>query len=77
MSRMNVNINDLIQGSSDQELNMIRAMASKHLNWRKQHREELSRARSTGRCKCGAMIDEKNIIINRGYLYGIECQKCR
>lgn len=74
---INVNLNDLIHGASDKELQMIRAMASKHLTWRKQHREELIRVKQTRRCPCGAEINENNEIINRGYQHGIECEKCR
>ena len=74
---MNVNLSDLIYGATDQELNMIRAMASKHLTWRRKHKEDIAKVRQTKKCKCGANISPDNPMINRGYVYGIECAKCR
>jgi hypothetical protein len=74
---MNVNLDDLVRRATDKELNIMRAMASKHLNWRKQHREEMAKAKKEGKCKCGALLSPANRLLDRGYVYGVECERCR
>lgn len=45
--------------------------------WERQHQAERKRIQQTGRCLCGAKLDEHNRIIDRGAQYGFECEQCR
>jgi hypothetical protein len=72
---LNTNITDLCQRASDEELAMIRAIASQHINWRRDHRAELKRCESN--CRCGATLSASNPLRDRGYMVGIECDSCR
>jgi len=75
---LTTNITDLCQMATDQELNMIRSVASNHIKWRREHRKELNEANVTGLCRCGATIHHQaNPLRDRGYMIGIECDQCR
>jgi hypothetical protein len=55
---------------------MIRAIASQHIKWRRDHRAEWNRINVTGLCKCGRGKNVEGDIIDRGYMVGIECIHC-
>jgi len=74
---LTTNITDLCQMATDQELNMIRSVASQHIKWRRQHQLELKRCNDTGRCRCGDTLSASNPLRDRGYMIGIECDQCR
>jgi hypothetical protein len=73
---LTTNITDLCQRASDEELSMIRAIASQHTKWRNEHKKEWSKIKSTGLCLCGQGSVKLGEIRDRGYMYGIECIHC-
>ena len=44
---------------------------------KRRHEADRKRIIETGRCLCGAKLDEHNKIIDRGHQYGFECEECR
>lgn len=70
-------ISDLVYKVSDQELRDMRSLIDKHLRWRKEHHRAVTEALHKGICVCGALLGEGNEIIDRGYVFGIECKKCK
>lgn len=71
------NIHDLCQTATDEQLVMIRSIASTHIKWRKDHRSERERINQIGRCLCGAIVNGSNRLRDRGYMVGWECDSCR
>lgn len=42
------------------------------------HERELLRAKESGKCPaCGATLDHVNMLRDRGWRYGVECDCCR
>lgn len=72
-----INIHNLCQTATDEQLIMIRSIVSTHIKWRKSHRNEHKRMNESGRCLCGAKLNESNQLLNRGYMVGWECDSCR
>ena len=51
--------------------------AYKGFYWKRKHDAERKRIAQSGRCLCGAKLDEFNKVIDRGHQYGFECEVCR
>ena len=64
---------------SDSLLEWHEPESEEDISWYQEHEETLAKVRGTGRCPCGASVEEGsgNYLQDLGYLYGVECLECR
>jgi len=63
----------------DSLLEWHKPRTEKEERWYIEHENKLATVRKTGKCPCGESVEpgSGNILLDLGYLYGIECLSCR